>query len=138
MRGADVLTASPFAEGGSAPEVSWPRLLLSRGAALAYRSVVGPRAAGVATFTCAFRAYRGAWLDRLAFVSDGFGAAGELLGTALLAGASVVEVPSRLAERQEGTSKMRVLPAVREHLAVLHRLWRRRVHRRGRRGMTPG
>lgn len=132
--GADVATASPFAPGGDAGDVPWPRRALSRGAVLAYRAVLGPRARGVATFTCAFRAYRRAWLPRLPFASDGFGAAAELLGVALLAGARVVEVPSRLGVRTEGSSKMRVRAAVREHLGVLRRLWRRR--RAGR--VTPG
>jgi len=61
--GADVATASPFAPGGDAGDVPWPRRALSRGAVLAYRAVLGPRARGVATFTCAFRAYRRAWLS---------------------------------------------------------------------------
>ena len=125
--GADVATASPFMEGGSAPDVPWARLLLSQGAALAYRHVVGPRARSVRTFTCAFRAYRKAWVERLAFGSDGFGAAGEILGTALLGSARVVEIPSRLTVRSEGDSKMRVLPALGEHLGVLLRLARRRA-----------
>ena len=125
--GADVATASPFMPGGEAPDVPWPRLVLSRGAAGAYRYVVGPRARDLATFTCAFRAYRRAWVRRLTFQSDGFGAAGEILGVALLGGAHVVEVPSRLRVRSEGDSKMRVLPALREHLGVLLRLGRRRA-----------
>lgn len=128
--GADVATASPFVAGGDAPDVPWPRLALSRGAAGAYRHVVGPRAQGVMTFTCAFRAYRSDWLERLTFASDGFGAAGEILGAALLADARVVEVPSRLRARTEGESKMRVLPALREHLGVLWRLGRRRARPR--------
>jgi dolichol-phosphate mannosyltransferase len=135
--GADVATASPFAAGGSAPEVPWRRLVLSRGAALAYRHVIGPRALRVATFTCAFRAYRRAWIPRLAFASDGFGAAGELLGLALLGGARVAEVPSRLGVRTEGASKLRVLPSLAQHLGVLVRLARRRA-RRDRRRVTPG
>lgn len=128
--GADVATASPFAAGGDAPDVPWPRLALSRGAAGAYRHVVGPRARSVNTFTCAFRAYRRTWLETLTFASDGFGAAGEILGAALLAGARVVEVPSRLRARTEGESKMRVLPALGEHLGVLLRLGRRRARPR--------
>lgn len=136
--GADVATASPFAPGGSAPDVPWARLWLSRGAALAYRHVVGPRARRVATFTCAFRAYRRDWIPRLAFASDGFGAAGEILGAALLGGARVVEVPSRLRARHEGRSKMRVLPALGEHLGVLARLGRRRAHLAHRMRVTAG
>jgi dolichol-phosphate mannosyltransferase len=134
--GADVATASPWAEGGSDQGVPAGRRALSRGAALAYRLVVGPSAHGVATFTCAFRAWRAPLLRSLAFRSDGFGAAAEMLGLALLEGARVAEVPSRLRARTAGASKMRVPRALAEHLRVLARLWRRRA--RGRAGrMTP-
>lgn len=124
--GADVATASPWMSGGRGPDVPWFRRVLSQGAAVAYRFVLGPRAGGVATFTCAFRAYRRSRVGRLVFASNGFGAAAEILGLAILAGDRVVEVPSRLGVRQEGRSQMRVGPAMAEHLGVLARLWRRR------------
>jgi dolichol-phosphate mannosyltransferase len=128
--GADVATASPWMVEGSGDRVPFGRRVLSRGAALAYRAVLGPHAGRLATFTCAFRAYGAALLERLSFDADGFGAAAEILGRSLLMGAVVVEVPSVLTERASGTSKMRVAAALGEHLGVLSRLWRARTHPR--------
>ena len=124
--GADLATASPFVAGGASPAVPWPRLVLSRGAVAAYRWAVGPAARGVETFTCAFRAYRGSWVRALDFESDGFPAAAEILGRALLEGRRVVEVPSTLTPRRAGASKMRVGRALAGHLAILRRLRRLR------------
>ncbi len=133
--GADLATASPFVEGGTSPDVPWPRLLLSRGAVAAYRWALGPGARHVATFTCAFRAYRGPWIRALGFESDGFSAAAEILGRALLEGRRVVEVPSTLTPRQAGESKMRVGRALVGHLAILRRL--RALRRAGPPTRTP-
>jgi dolichol-phosphate mannosyltransferase len=126
-RGADVASASPArAEGVS----SWRRLL-SAGAARTYRRALGERADGIRCFTCAFRAYRTAWSKALAFENDGFPAAAEILGRALLGGARVVEVESVLAPRREGRSKMRVLRAVRGHLRTARLLKRLALSRTG-------
>jgi dolichol-phosphate mannosyltransferase len=125
--GADLATASPFAPGGDASSVPWVRRLVSRIARWPYRVVLGRRARGVATFTCAFRAYRSELLPRLRFRSDGFAAAAEILGRALLAGARVVEVPSRLTPRTEGRSKMRFFRAALGHLRALGALLRARM-----------
>jgi dolichol-phosphate mannosyltransferase len=127
LAGADVATASPWARGGGAPGVSAPRRLLSRGASLAYRMVLGPRSEGIQTFTSAFRAWRRSLVRGLVWRSEGFGAAAEMLGLALLEGARVAEVPSTLAPRAEGRSKLRLLPALIEHGQVLGRLARARA-----------
>ncbi|HVG93132.1 MAG TPA: glycosyltransferase family 2 protein [Planctomycetota bacterium] len=124
--GADVASASPFAPGGAA-HASWPRRLLSRCAAGAYRLVLGRRAGGVRTFTAGFRAYRASRLAGVRFRSDGFPATAEILGLLLLDGARVVEVPSVLSTRSEGRSKMRTLRATIGHLRVLLRLAARRA-----------
>ena len=107
LAGADVATASPFAAGGGAAGVPAARRWLSRAAAEAYRAVVGPRARSLSAFTCAFRAYRRAWIARLDFRSDGFGAAAEILGLLLLRGATVVEVASRLSPRRRERARCR-------------------------------
>ena len=121
-RGADIATASPFVEGGQVEDVPFHRAALSKGAALAYRVAIGGNAKDVKTFTCAFRAYRKDWIPRLEFRSDGFPAAAEILGLALKQGAKVVEIPAALTSRTEGTSKMRVMRAMRGHVGVLVRL----------------
>jgi dolichol-phosphate mannosyltransferase len=121
---ADVATASPFLAAGGVEGVSRFRILMSEGAALAYRLVLRARGRGIRTFTCAFRAYRGEIARGIEFGSDGFPAAGEILGRLLLSGARVVEVPSVLKVRGAGSSSLRVGPTVRGHLRVLTRLLR--------------
>ena len=120
--GADVATASPLAPGGGLEDVPWHRRLLTRGAAWAYRVVLGRRARGIATFTCGFRAWRRAAALASLPTSRGFPATAEMLGRAALGGARVVEVPSVLSSRKEGRSKMRVARALVGHVGVLFRL----------------
>ena len=119
---ADIATATPFAEADAGAVIPWTRGVLSQGAAWAYRVVLGSHARDIRVFTCAFRAYRGEMIRALSFRSDGFPAAGEILGLALLRGQTVVEVPSHLRTRVEGASKMRVVRTTCAHLGVLLRL----------------
>lgn len=133
-RGADVATGSPLGVAGGLADVPWHRRALTRGAAWAYRLVLGRPARDVATFTCGFRAWRRAAALASLPASDGFPATAEMLGRALLAGARVVEVPSVLSTRREGRSKMRVLRALAGHVGTLARLWV--VRGRGRRGQV--
>jgi dolichol-phosphate mannosyltransferase len=125
-----IATASPFVEGAGVEGVSAFRRFLSRAAGFAYRLVLGRRARGVRVFTCAFRAYRGDLARSLSWRSDGFPAAAEMLGRALLGGASVATVASRLRARTQGRSKLRVLPTTWGHLGVLARLGWARVTRK--------
>lgn len=120
--GADLASASPLAPEGRIEGVSAWRRALTRGAAAAYRLVLGRRARGIHTFTCAFRAYGPR--ARLACLpsADGFPAAAEMLGRALLAGLRVEEVAAPLRVRTEGQSKMRVGRALLGHGRGLARL----------------
>lgn len=121
-----IATATPFGAGGGLEDVSVGRSFLSKAAVWAYRLVLGRRARHLSVFTCAFRAYRGDAVRALTWRSDGFPAAAEMLGRALLAGAVVSEVPSTLRRRTEGRSKMRVVSASCGHLGTLWRLaWAR-------------
>jgi dolichol-phosphate mannosyltransferase len=119
--GADVATATPFAEGG-AVRVNAFRKSLSLGCSAVYRAALRGRAHGVRTFTCAFRAYRGDLVRGLAWRADGFLAAAEILSLCLLRDARVVEVPSTLRARFAGTSKMRVARTALGHLRQAARL----------------
>lgn len=123
----DVATATPFGAGGGLEGVPLGRSFLSKAAVWAYKLVLGRRGKGLSVFTCAFRAWRGPFVRELVWSSDGFPAAAEQLGRALLAGGRAVEVPSTLRRRTEGVSKMRVLPAAMGHLGVLWRLLRARM-----------
>jgi dolichol-phosphate mannosyltransferase len=120
--GADVVGASPLAAPGGLADVPWPRRLLTRSASLAYRLVLGRRARHLTVHTCAFRAYRASELPRLLPRSDGFPAAAEMLGRAVLAGLRVEERPAALSRRRHGASKLRLLVALPGHLGGLVRL----------------
>lgn len=130
--GVDVATATPFGADGGLEGVPAGRSFLSRAAVTAYKLVLGRRGRGLSVFTCAFRAWRGPFVRELAWSSDGFPAAAEQLGRALLAGGRAVEVASTLRRRTEGVSKMRVLPAAVGHLGVLARLLGARLRGAGR------
>ncbi|MFM8979427.1 MAG: glycosyltransferase family 2 protein [Planctomycetia bacterium] len=122
LAGADLATASPLAPEGRMDGVPAWRRALTRGAATSYRLVLGRRARAISTFTCAFRAYgpraRATCLPR----ADGFPAAAEMLGRALLAGLRVEELAAPLRPRTEGRSKMRVGRALLGHARALARL----------------
>ncbi len=121
--GADVATASPLRAADGLVGVPWGRRCLTRAAAWAYRLVVGRRARGVATFTCAFRAYGERALPAALPSAPGFSAAAEMLGRALLLGLKVVEHPAPLRARTEGASKLRLGRALLSHAAALARLF---------------
>lgn len=119
--GADVASATPFAEGASFGGGAFRRFL-SWSCSFVYRTALRGRARGVRTFTCAFRAYRGDLIRGLAWRSDRFLAAAEIVSLALLRGARVVEVPSALRARVAGASKMRVVRTAFGHLGQAARL----------------
>ena len=121
LAGADVATATPFVAGGVV-RVSWFRAALSRGCSAVYRIALRGRGSAVTTFTCAFRVYRGDLIRSLAWRSDDFLAAAEILSLCLLRGAVVVEVPSTLRPRFAGVSKMKVARTAVGHLRQAARL----------------
>lgn len=118
-KGADVATLSPYHPEGAVEGVGAFRLALSRGASALYRRRTGAR---LHTFTCAVRAYRLAAVRPLLPPPDDFTAAAWLLAAALGAGLRVAEVPAVLRVRRSGSSKMRVLRAIRAHLRLLRDL----------------
>ncbi len=120
--GVDVVTATPFGAAGALDGVPFHRRVLSQGAVGVYKRAIGPASQDISVFTCAFRAYRGEVIEGLEFTSDGFPAAGEILGRLLVAGCRVIEVPSTLSTRTAGESKMRILRTIRGHLRVARML----------------
>ena len=116
---ADVATASPYHESGAVEGVGAFRLLLSRAASALYRARTKAK---LKTFTCAVRAYRLPVAKSLLPAPDDFTAAAYLLAKALASGLRVAEVPATLRVRRAGTSKMRLLKAIRAHLRLLRDL----------------
>ncbi|HMD45884.1 MAG TPA: polyprenol monophosphomannose synthase [Acidimicrobiales bacterium] len=131
----EVVIGSRYVPGGSIPNWSWYRHLLSWGGNR-YASVV--LGLGVADSTAGFRAYAAGVLRRLdldRIRAEGYGFQIEMTYRAKQAGATVVEVPIRFVDRVAGESKMSGAIVV-EALALvtwwgLGRLWRGAVRRVG-------
>ena len=87
---------------------------------------------GLYTYTSMFRAYRRPSLEVVPVHDSGFIAVTHLLVFPVLAGYRVVEHPTVLSGRRFGTSKLRVVRVIRQHLVLLTRivLWRTGLRRR--------
>ncbi|MCS7082820.1 MAG: glycosyltransferase family 2 protein [Bacteroidetes bacterium] len=125
QEGAELVIASRYRSGSRSTGVPWCRRALSYAARWLF-SVFAP-IPGVRDYTCGFRAYRarlihGAyrlWGDRL-MESAGFACATELLLKLRPLEPRVVEVPLELRyDRKPGSSKMRLLRAIREYGRLL-------------------
>jgi len=136
-QGADAAIGSRYVPGGSIPDWSWHRRLLSRwGNVYAARMLRLP----VHDATSGFRAYRApvlAAMDLDAVRADGYGFQIEMTMRADRAGARFHEVPISFTDRTVGTSKMSsriivealalvTLWGVRDRLVALRRAVRRR------------
>jgi dolichol-phosphate mannosyltransferase len=115
-QGADIATASAWHPATAGSDGSRLRLLLSRRVSGIYKQLIGQ---DVHTFTCLFRAYRRAVLQRVTFRGDGFSAVAELFLKAMLAGYTVRELPMPLERRRFGESKLKVSDAVLAHAHLI-------------------
>lgn len=123
-QGADIVVASPYHPHGSVKDVPPYRQLLSRNLSRLYGWIVDP---GISTYTSLFRLYRTEVLRSVEFQSDGFLALAEILVEARLQGYRVLEYPTQLVARRDGTSKAVIPALVVDHLRFLARLmWRTR------------
>ncbi len=104
--GVDLSLGSRYVPGGSIPNWSWHRRLLSEGGNRYASALLGLH---VTDSTSGFRAYRADMLERLdlrGIRADGYGFQIEMVHQVLLHGGRVVEVPIRFVDRVEGKSKM--------------------------------
>ena len=104
--GCDLVIGSRYVPGGSIPDWTLFRRLLSRGGNLYADALLGFR---VADSTAGFRAYSVELLDRIELDrirAEGYGFQIEMTYEAKQAGATISEVPIRFRDRLEGDSKM--------------------------------
>ncbi len=102
----DVVIGSRYVAGGTIPQWSFSRRLLSRGGNV-YASVL--LGLGVADSTAGYRVYSKRALELIDYRSvtaDGYGFQIEMTYRARRAGASIVEVPISFTDRERGESKM--------------------------------
>lgn len=113
---ADVVVASPYHPQGGVDGVPAWRLALSRRCSQLYR-LVSPLQ--LYTYTSMFRVYRGSVVRAAKFQSTGFVSTVEILMSASYLGYHIDEYPVILHRRVAGTSKMRILRTVGQHLRLL-------------------
>lgn len=135
--GYDLVIGSRYVPGGSIPDWSVVRRLLSRGGNLYADRMLG---LGVQDSTSGFRAYRSTVLERIDLGSvraGGYGFQVEMTYRAIGAGAVVREVPIRFVDRELGQSKMSAGTVV-EAFSLVTAFGIGRLLRRCRRGGLAG
>jgi dolichol-phosphate mannosyltransferase len=111
-KGHEVVIGSRYVPGGSIPDWTWHRRLLSRGGNLYASALLG---LGVSDSTAGFRVYTASILERIdldRIKAEGYGFQIEMTYHAKQSGASLVEVPIRFVDRENGESKMSVFIVV--------------------------
>ena len=117
--GADVVAASPYHPRGGVEGVPAWRLALSRGASRLYGWILPVK---LHSYTACFRVFRRQVVEQMRFENPGFLGVTQMLASALDQGFTVVERPMVLRRRTTGTSKMRTLRVVGDHLRFMVRL----------------
>jgi dolichol-phosphate mannosyltransferase len=116
--GIDLVVGSRYVPGGSAPDWSWHRRLLSQGGNIYAARMLGFT---VRDSTSGFRAYRADALRRLDLGqvrAEGYGFQIEMVHQIVEHGGRVTEVPIRFVDRVEGKSKMSMYIVVEALLLV--------------------
>jgi dolichol-phosphate mannosyltransferase len=136
----EVVIGSRYVTGGSIPDWTLSRRLISRGGNQYARALLH---LDVADATAGFRAYRASVLERIDFASvkaSSYCFQIEMTYLARLAGAQIVEVPIRFVDRTEGTSKMSSHTVTEALMLIttwgIERLFRRAPGRAAIRGVT--
>lgn len=123
--GADIAIASRFVKGGNDKTAPFFRRLLSRGAAVCFKTVL-PLDCQINDFTSGFRAYRISLLDRAVqhwgyrlIEENGFACMVELLLKLRFCNPRIVEVPFWLQyDRKLSTSKIRIVRTILQYLKL--------------------
>lgn len=117
----DMVQASPYhAEGGVTNVPAW-RLALSRGVCAIYRHILNH---AFSSYTACFRVYRRSKMVNMKLDDEGFMGIMEIFVRLDQSGARIVEFPAVLESRLLGTSKMKVLRVIRNHLGLILRIIR--------------
>ncbi len=119
LKDCDIVTASPYHPDGKIIGVPEYRLFLSRGVTAIYNLVSGRH---LYTWTALFRAYKREVISEITITNNDFIALVELLVKAANRGAKIKEAPETLYVRKYGTSKMRLLRVIGNHLKFIAKL----------------
>lgn len=105
-QGSDLVIGSRYVTGGTIPDWSWHRKLLSRGGNLYASFMLHLR---VKDSTAGYRVYRASALEDIDYQTvqaDGYGFQIEMTYRSRLAGLRITEVPIAFVDRERGESKM--------------------------------
>lgn len=119
-----MVTASPYHPNGRVIGVPQWRLTLSKLASTAYRLLLKQK---LHTYTSCFRIYRKDVWSKLPMSQDGFVGVAEIAWQIDRMGEQIVEAPAILTTRKLGFSKMRTLPVIRQHLALMSKILLSRI-----------
>jgi glycosyltransferase involved in cell wall biosynthesis len=117
--GVDLVTGSPYHPLGRVRDVPRWRLVLSKTASTLYRRVLRHK---LYTYTSCFRVYRRSAILKLDLRRNGFLGIAELIAKLDLQGSVIVECPTTLKARAQGTSKMKIARVLVGHLYLLCQL----------------
>lgn len=124
---AAMITASPYHPKGTTEGVPIRRLFLSKNLSRLYNMVLYATPLQINTYTCGFRIYRRDVIQNLGFESDGFVAMAEILIKLVKKGYIVIEFPAILTVRKYGSSSVRILALIKDHLILLTRIILKRL-----------
>jgi glycosyltransferase involved in cell wall biosynthesis len=125
ISGYDLVIGSRYIRGGSTPDFPLRRRILSNGANMVARTMLGLKARDV---TAGFRCYRREVLEAMplnSIFSSGYSFLVEMLYLVQRAGFSVGEVPITFEDRKEGKSKISEREIIKAMYTVVRLSWRR-------------
>ncbi|MCU0712206.1 MAG: glycosyltransferase family 2 protein [Pirellula sp.] len=114
-----MITASPYHPKGRVIGVPRWRLVLSKLASSGYRLLFKQK---LHTYTSCFRIYRKEVWSRLTISQEGFVGVAEIAWQIDRMGERILEAPAVLTTRKVGFSKMRTVPVIRQHIALMTRI----------------
>jgi polysaccharide deacetylase family protein (PEP-CTERM system associated) len=117
----DMVQASPYHRDGGVTNVPGWRLALSKNVSRIYRHILNH---AFSSYTACFRVYRRSKMVNMKLDDEGFMGIMEIFVRLDQSNARIVEYPAVLESRLLGTSKMKVLRVIRNHLGLIMRIMR--------------
>ncbi len=120
----DIVTVSPYHPEGKVQNVPGYRLFLSKSVSRLYGLLLR---SNLHTYTAMVRVYKKDVVKNVSFDNNRFLGVTEVLARALLQGYHAREIPAELRSRQYGTSKLKTLREIKDHLGLLRKIAGHRV-----------
>ncbi len=123
----DIVTVSPYHPQGKVNNVPKYRLFLSKSISKIYGLLLH---ANIYTYTAMVRVYKKEVIENIQFKSNTFLAVTEIMIKSLLKGYKVKELPTTLSVRQFGTSKIKTVKVMRDHLKLIGKIIRYKLFKK--------